>query len=60
MEGAKKMEVDVVENEDGSATLNIDMSDKEAELLIEYAILKILKDGFKKMEAVTDALKKRD
>jgi len=42
--------LDLIENEDGSATLNLELTEEENRLLIEYAIQHLLREKFKKYE----------
>ena len=39
--------IDVIENEDGSCTLELDLTKEEVKLLINYAIVDILKEQIK-------------
>ena len=37
--------IDIVENEDGSATLNVNFEDDEVSMLLSYAVIDILKNA---------------
>lgn len=40
--------LEIVDNDDGSATLTLDMTEEEKSILIEYAIIKLLKEYIEK------------
>lgn len=40
--------LDVNEHEDGSATINLDCTDEEINLLVQYAVIDILKKAVEK------------
>lgn len=42
--------VKITENEDGSATLDVNFTEKEINILIEYAVVDILKKHINKLE----------
>ena len=42
--------IEIIENDDGSATVTFDMSNKEQQQLIEYAVVHLLEDYIKKGE----------
>lgn len=41
--------LDIDEHEDGSATINLDCTDEEINLLVQYAIMDILKKSLNNM-----------
>jgi len=50
-EGGLKMEViKITENEDGSATLDVNFTEEEINILVEYAVVDILKKHINKLE----------
>jgi len=42
--------INIIENKDGSATLNIEMTEEEQKYLIEYAVQDILKKHIEEYE----------
>jgi len=42
--------IDYIENEDGSATVTMDITQRTAQMLIEIGFLKLLKDYIKETE----------
>ena len=40
----------ITENEDGSATLDLDLTEEEVNIFVEYAVVDILKKHINKME----------
>jgi len=45
------MEVlDVIENDDGTSTLTLEMTEEEKNMLIQYAIVKLLKEYIERKE----------
>jgi hypothetical protein len=47
-----------VENEDGSCSTHVDLSSEETQMLIQYALVKLLKDHVESEEYMDDRLER--
>ena len=44
--------IDIVDNEDGSATMNVNFEEGEVQMLLSFAVVEILKQGIAESEKI--------